>query len=80
MVILCVAVWPLIWFTSLSSAEMINPPPLFCVSLHLRSVAETTFDLHGDLHSGSALPTSKVPHLPASFGSVHVFVCAVMDL
>uniref|UniRef100_A0A671V2N8 Afadin n=1 Tax=Sparus aurata TaxID=8175 RepID=A0A671V2N8_SPAAU len=26
------------------------------------SVPETTFDLHGDVHSGAALPTSKVTH------------------
>uniref|UniRef100_A0A667YMR1 Afadin, adherens junction formation factor n=1 Tax=Myripristis murdjan TaxID=586833 RepID=A0A667YMR1_9TELE len=26
------------------------------------SVPETTFDLHGDIHSGAALPTSKVTH------------------
>uniref|UniRef100_A0A3P9D4Z1 Afadin, adherens junction formation factor n=1 Tax=Maylandia zebra TaxID=106582 RepID=A0A3P9D4Z1_9CICH len=26
------------------------------------SVPETTFDLHGDVHSGGALPTSKVTH------------------
>uniref|UniRef100_A0A3Q1JA84 Afadin n=1 Tax=Anabas testudineus TaxID=64144 RepID=A0A3Q1JA84_ANATE len=27
------------------------------------SVPETTFDLHGDVHSGAALPTSKVTHI-----------------
>lgn len=29
------------------------------------SVPETTFDLHGDVHSGAALPTSKVTHVHA---------------
>uniref|UniRef100_A0A673IQU0 Afadin n=1 Tax=Sinocyclocheilus rhinocerous TaxID=307959 RepID=A0A673IQU0_9TELE len=29
---------------------------------HKSGVPETTFDLHGDFHSGSALPTSKVSH------------------
>lgn len=28
--------------------------------VRFRSVPETTFDLHGDIHSGAALPTSKV--------------------
>uniref|UniRef100_A0A673IPJ0 Afadin n=1 Tax=Sinocyclocheilus rhinocerous TaxID=307959 RepID=A0A673IPJ0_9TELE len=37
---------------------------------HKSGVPETTFDLHGDFHSGSALPTSKVSHRPVSFGSL----------
>uniref|UniRef100_A0A673J0Z9 Afadin n=1 Tax=Sinocyclocheilus rhinocerous TaxID=307959 RepID=A0A673J0Z9_9TELE len=36
---------------------------------HKSGVPETTFDLHGDFHSGSALPTSKVSHRPRSGNS-----------
>uniref|UniRef100_A0A672QET4 Afadin n=1 Tax=Sinocyclocheilus grahami TaxID=75366 RepID=A0A672QET4_SINGR len=47
-----------------------DPGPMMKGRHKSGSVPETTFDLHGDVHSGSALPTSKVPHLPASFGSL----------
>ena len=33
-----------------------------------RTVQETTFDLGGDVHSGTALPTSKVGHLRGPTG------------
>lgn len=36
---------------------------LLHVCLCCSSVPETTFDLHGDVHSGAALPTSKVTHV-----------------
>uniref|UniRef100_A0A8C2EM47 Afadin n=1 Tax=Cyprinus carpio TaxID=7962 RepID=A0A8C2EM47_CYPCA len=47
-----------------------DPGPMMKGRHKSGSVPETTFDLHGDVHGGSALPTSKVSHLPAAFSSL----------
>lgn len=84
----CLSVCPRIMFTSVSFAKMIafpvaflavNPVPVLptLVLLPHRSVPETTFDLHGDIHSGSAIPTSKVSYPSGSFRCVHVCVCGL---
>uniref|UniRef100_A0AAQ6AHN7 Afadin n=1 Tax=Amphiprion ocellaris TaxID=80972 RepID=A0AAQ6AHN7_AMPOC len=44
------------------------------------SVPETTFDLHGDVHSGAALPTSKVTHsLTFVYISEDTFLSAIIN-
>lgn len=51
-----------------SGAHSLKSSPASCVCVCVclcrrsSSVPETTFDLHGDVHSGAALPTSKVTH------------------
>uniref|UniRef100_A0A8C1KS05 Afadin n=1 Tax=Cyprinus carpio TaxID=7962 RepID=A0A8C1KS05_CYPCA len=54
-----------------------DPGPMMKGRHKSGSVPETTFDLHGDVHGGSALPTSKVPHLPAAFSSLCMFLCVL---